>query len=81
MGLLALNYVGRLNAQVTLGQRLGMESGAANTLYTSTSSLKVKMSDAFSPGLSHAIRFNSDIVGALGKKRDAVTTVNLIYGF
>ena len=81
VGIAALNYVGRINDNVTLSQRLSAEAGSDNTLLASTTGLKVKMTDAFSLGLSHLIKRNSDIVGANGDKTDSLTTVNVIYGF
>ncbi|MEZ5651475.1 MAG: DUF481 domain-containing protein [Burkholderiaceae bacterium] len=81
VGIFALAYTGRLNENLTLRQRIGVEAGGDNTAVTSNTGVKVKMTKAFSLGISHLIKHNTDIVGALGKKRDSLTTVNLVYSF
>ena len=79
IAILAGNYAAKMSDTLTFTQRLALEAGSDNKLLTSITGLNVKMSDALSLSLGYTIRRNSDIVGALGKKSDNITTINLVY--
>lgn len=79
VALFGLDYAARMSDTLTFTQRLALELSSDNKLLVSNTGLNVKMSDALSLSLGYTIRRNSDIVGALGKKSDNVTTINLVY--
>jgi len=79
IAIIAANYAAKMSDTLTFTQRLSLEAGSDNKLLTSITGLNVKMSDALSLSLGYTIRRNSDIVGALGKKSDNITTINLVY--
>lgn len=62
-------------------QIVRVEKGSDNTYGESVTGVQLKVTDAVSAKITHTIRHNTDILGALGKKTDQVTGVNVVYSF
>jgi putative salt-induced outer membrane protein len=75
-----LEYSQALTSTTTLTDKLLVESGSSNTLFTNTLALTVSMSDRFALSLGYNLQNNSNPPAGL-KKRDTSQTVNLVYSF
>lgn len=71
----------RLSENARFLQNIRLEHGSANTYVESITGVQLKVTDAVSAKLTHTVRYNNSIVGALGKKTDQITGVNLVYSF
>ncbi len=76
-----LRFEHRLSDSASLLQTLRVDYGKSNTALESISGLQLKVTEAVSAKITHTIRRNSDIVGALGERTDQITGVNLVYSF
>jgi putative salt-induced outer membrane protein len=75
-----LEYSQALTSTTTLTDKLLVESGSSNTLFTNTLALTVSMSDRFALSLGYNLQNNTNPPPGL-KKRDTSQTVNLVYSF
>lgn len=75
-----LEYSQALTSTTTLSDKLLVESGSSNTLFTNTLALTVSMSERFALSLGYNVQNNSDPPPGL-KKLDTSQTVNLVFSF
>jgi putative salt-induced outer membrane protein len=75
-----LDYSQALTATATLSDKLLLESGGGNTLYTNALALTVKMSTRLALSLGYNLQANSAPPPGL-KKLDTIETVNLVFSF
>jgi putative salt-induced outer membrane protein len=75
-----MNYENTLTATTKLVDKLGVESGSANTQIHNFIGLEVKMRTALALSVGYDVTHNSK-PPAPRKATDALTTVNLVFGF
>jgi len=77
---IAVDFQRRLTPNTSMFDRLLVESGETNTFVQNALGLEVKMTQAFSLGLSYEVRYNSDVLPGT-EKADQVFTAGLVAAF
>lgn len=75
-----LDYTQALTATTSLSDKMLVESGSSNTLFTNTLALAVKMSDRLALSVGYSLQNNSKPPAGL-KKLDTTETLNLVFAF
>ena len=80
VGTLGVNYSQALSSTTTLSDKLLVESGSSDTLFTNTLALAVKISTKLALSVGYTTQDNTKPPAGL-KKLDTLETVNLVYAF